>query len=72
MQDLLTKIYLSYHSILPPLKLGGASCFWNLDKEGGHEKEGILLERGGFQIVSSDFIIIGFFLSGNIHACCNQ
>ena len=22
----------------PPFKLGGISCFWNLDKEGGHEK----------------------------------
>ena len=25
------------HSFLPLLKLGGV-CFWNLDKEGGHEK----------------------------------
>ena len=25
------------HSFLPP-KIRGISCFWNLDKEGGHEK----------------------------------
>ena len=33
-----------------PLKLGRVSCFWNLDKEGGHEKllrNRGLVQRGG-------------------------
>ena len=49
-----------------PLKLGGGSLFWNLDEEGGSWKncselgcllkEGVLLERGIFQIASSVFL----------------
>ena len=62
----------------PKKKLGDVSCFWNLNKEGGHEKiaqkrglverGGFLLERGGSQIVSSVFLQKSMFslLSGLI------
>ena len=78
------------NGIVPPsLKIRGGSCFeiWTnrgvmkklLRNMGLVEREGVLLESGGFPncyiSFSSEkyvFITIGFFCLVNIHTCCNQ
>ena len=77
------KVYFQVYSP-PPIKLGGEVLVLKLGQKGGHEKtaqkQGFLLERWGFQIVSSVFLkksmfsllLEYFFCLVNIHTCCNQ
>ena len=43
----------------PPLNLWGVSRFWNLDKEGGHEKKACFLKKSMFSLLLEYYILSG-------------